>query len=209
MLTLIKREIEDNYVFFIVTLILTVIFSVLFFWMLYYCVVDDAPFIVVPFWNAILGILIFCGFGAAQMYWDRMRKISALLATLAVSRKQIFAARVITGFLLVLIGFVPLTVITIAAVFTKSMEPTSTARLLYPEISIPVFLLGFLCYCIGLQAGWTSNRLISTIGALGLSCVLTSVIMIKGFGWEIYAILLFLIAACLMRAWYKFSTAAF
>ena len=158
---------------------------------------------------SILGILIFCGFGAAQMYWDRMRKISALLATLAVSRKQIFAARVITGFLLVLIGFVPLTVITIAAVFTKSMEPTSTARLLYPEISIPVFLLGFLCYCIGLQAGWTSNRLISTIGALGLSCVLTSVIMIKGFGWEIYAILLFLIAACLIRAWYKFSTAAF
>ena len=209
MLTLIKREIEDNYVFFIVTLILTVIFSVLFFWMLYYGVRDDAPFIVVPFWNAILGILIFCGFGAAQMYWDRMRKISALLATLAVSRKQIFAARVITGFLLVLIGFVPLTVITIAAVFTKSMEPTSTARLLYPEISIPVFLLGFLCYCIGLQAGWTSNRLISTIGALGLSCVLTSVIMIKGFGWEIYAILLFLIAACLIRAWYKFSTAAF
>jgi hypothetical protein len=202
------REIEDNRVFFIGTLILAVIFSGLFFWLLYYGEMDDGPFIIVPIWNAFLGMLIFCGLGAAQMYWDRTRKISALLATLAVNRKQIFAARVITGFLLVLIGLVPLAGITITAVLTKSIEVSHSVRLLYPEISIPAFLLGFACYCIGLQAGWTSNRLIASLGAMGLSLILIPIILIKGFGWEIYAILISFIAACLIRAWFKFSRSA-
>jgi ABC-type transport system involved in multi-copper enzyme maturation permease subunit len=208
MLTLIKREIEDNRAFFIGTLNLAVIFSVLFFWLLYYGEKDDGPFIAVPIWNAILGMLIFCGMGAAQMYWDRMKKISALLATLAVSRNQIFAARIIAGFLLVIVGLIPLAEITITAAFTKSPEPSHSVRLLYPEVSIPVFLLGFACYCIGLQAGWTSNKIIPTLGALGLICILITIILIKGFGWEIYAILIVLIAACIIRAWYKFSKAA-
>jgi hypothetical protein len=209
MLTLIMREIEDNRVFFIGALILAFIFSVLFLWWIYYGVFDDVLFGGLPIWNAILGMLIFCGFGAAQMYFDKGKKISALLATLAVNRGQIFAARVITGFLLVLIGLVPLVAVTITAVLTKSIEPAHSVRLLYPEVSIPVFLLGFACYCIGLQAGWTSNRLIPTLGALGLSFVFMSVILIKGFGWEIYVILVFLITACLVRAWHRFSTAAF
>jgi hypothetical protein len=201
------REIEDNRVFFIGTLILAVIFSGLFFWLLYYGEMDDGPFIIVPIWSAFLGMLIFCGLGAAQTYWDRTKKTSALLATLAVSRGQIFVARVIAGSLLVIIGLIPLAEITITAAFTKSIEPSHSVRLL-SEISIPAFLLGFACYCIGLQAGWTSNRLIPTLGALGLSLVLMSVILIKGFGWEIYAILILFITACLIRAWHTFSAAA-
>ncbi|MFH1371826.1 MAG: hypothetical protein ABII09_11165 [Planctomycetota bacterium] len=208
MFTLIMREIEDNRVFFIGALILAVIFSMLFLWWIYYGVFDDVLFVGLPIWNAILGMMIFCGMGAAQMYFDRTRKISALLATLTVSRGQIFAARVIAGILLVFIGLVPLAGITITAVLTKTVESSHSVRLLYPEVSIPVFLLGFACYCIGLQAGWTSNRLIAALGALGLSFILVSVILIKGFGWEIYAILFLLIAACLIRSWYKFSRAA-
>jgi hypothetical protein len=203
------REIEDNRVFFIGALILAVIFSVLFLWWIYYGVFDDVLFVGLPIWNAILGMLIFCGMGAAQMYLDRTRKISALLATLAVSRGQIFTARIIAGILLIFIGLIPLAGITITAVLTKSIEPSHSVRVIYPEVSIPVFLLGFACYCIGLQAGWTSNRLIPTLVAIGLSFILVSVIFVKGFGWEIYAILIVFIAACLIRAWYKFSTAAF
>ena len=208
MLTLIMREIEDNRVFFIAAVILAVIFSTVFVWQLYYGKVDDGSFIVIPMLNAVFGMVIFCAMGAAQMYWDKTRKISALLATLAVNRNQIFAARVITGFLLVLILFVPIAGTTITAAFTRSIDPSHSIRLLYPEISIPVFLLGFACYCIGLQAGWTPNRVMPTLGPLVLGLILIPVVLIKGFGWEIYAILILFITSCLIRAWRTFSSAA-
>jgi ABC-type transport system involved in multi-copper enzyme maturation permease subunit len=207
MLTLIMREIEDNRVFFFGVLLLAVIISVLFAWQLYYETMDDGPFILIPVLNTILGALIFCAMGAGQMYWDRTKKISALLATLAVSRGQIFAARIIAGFLLVLIGLAPLVGITITAVLTRSIEPAHDVRLLYPEVAIPVFLLGFACYCIGLQAGWTSNKVMPTLGSLMMSIILITAVLIKGFGWEIYVILVLLIEVCLIRSWRTFSRA--
>jgi len=208
MLTLIMREIEDNRVFFFGVLLLAVIFSVLFVWLLYYGTSDDGPFIGVPVWNSILGMFIFCGMGAGQMYWDRTKKISALLATLAVTRNQIFTARVIAGFLLVIIGLAPLAGVTLTAALTRTADVSHSVRLLYPAVAIPVFLLGFACYCIGLQAGWTSNRITPTLGSLVMSIILITVVFIKGFGWEIYAILVLLIAACLIRAWRTFLSAA-
>jgi ABC-type transport system involved in multi-copper enzyme maturation permease subunit len=208
MFTLIIREIEDNRVSFVAAAILAAIFGVLFGWQLYYEKVDDGTFIVIPGLNAMFGMLIFCAMGATQMYRDKTKRVSALLATLAVTRRHIFIARVIAGFLLVFIVFIPIAGASIAAVLTRSIEPTHFVRSLYPEISIPVFLLGFACYCIGLQAGWTSSRVIPTLGPIVLGLILIPVILIKGFGWEIYAILVLLIAACLIRAWYKFSTAA-
>ena len=208
MLTLIIREIEDNRVFFIAAVILAVIFSVLFVYQQFYD--DKYEDLVIGFGSmiSIPMILGFCAMGAAQMYWDRTKKISALLATLTVNRNQIFAARVIAGILLVIIGFVPIAGAIITAVSNELGAKMPIHSGLYPEILIPVLLLGFACYCVGLQAGWTSNRIIPTLGALGLSFFSISVILIKGFGWEIYAILISFIAACLIRAWYKFSTAA-
>jgi hypothetical protein len=205
------REIEDNRVFFIAAIILALIFSVL----VVYQQFDDGKYesvesVIVNFGTmiSVLLVMAFCAMGAAQMYWDKTKKVSALLATLAVTRNQIFIARVIAGFLLVLIGFVPIaeTIITAASRLGVSFLPIH--RGVYFAILVPAFVLGFASYCIGLQAGWTSNKVRPTLGSLGLSFILIPIILIKGFGWEIYAILFFLIAACLIRAWYKFSTAA-
>ena len=213
MLALIKREIEDNRVFFIAAIILAVIFSVLFVYQQYNR--ERYGDMVVSF-GIMISILMtagLCALGAAQMYSDKTKKVSALLATLAVSRNQIFTARVITGVLLLLIGLVPFAG-TIFAVIPKivvelKLEPSTPIRSgLYAEILVPVLLLGFACYCIGLQAGWTSNKIMPSLGALGLCIILISVIVIKGFDWEIYAILISLIAACLIRAWFKFSRSA-
>ena len=208
MFTLIIREIEDNRVFFIAVVILAIIFSVLFVYEQFYGEKDET--VIIPFGTMIsvpLG-MAFCAMGAAQMYWDKTKKFSALLATLAVNRGQIFAARVIAGFLLVIIGFVPIVETIIMAISKTFVKILPVHSGLYFEILIPSFLLGFACYCIGLQAGWTSNRVTAILGALGLSLILIPVILIKGFGWDIYAILVLLITACLVRAWYKFSTAA-
>jgi len=209
MFTLIIREIEDNRVFFIAAAIVAAIFSASFIYGQFYGIEKDEH-VTVPAITILSGTMIsipmaiaFCAMGVAQMYMDKTKKVSSLLATLAVTRKHIFIARVIAGFLLVLIGFVPIAETTIMAVSKSNVSSG-----LCFEIIIPAFLLGFACYCIGLQAGWTSNKVTPTLSALGLSVVLIPVVLIKGFGWEIYAILVLLIAACLIRAWLRFSTAA-
>jgi hypothetical protein len=212
MFTLIIREIRDNWIFFILAAFLAFAFSLAIGWQMYSAKVDDAAAIMVELViNAVCGIFVFCGLGAAQMYWDRMKKISALLATLAVTRNQIFASRVTAGILAVVIGFLP-AVITITVV-SNMVEPSSTAGLklagaISAGIWIPLFLFCIASYCIGLQAGWTANKIIPTLGALLMSLILVEVIWIKGFGPGAYLIIIAIIICCLYRAWQIFVTAA-
>ncbi|MGA2093746.1 MAG: hypothetical protein ABSH16_10125 [Sedimentisphaerales bacterium] len=209
MLTLIKREIEDNYVFFIGVVILATIFSMTVFWHRYYGERYDDSLIVIGFVLSIVVMLGFCSMGAAQMYLDKTKKVSALLATLAVTRNQIFTARVVAGLLLVLIGFIPIAELIIAVCSALGTSFYHIHSGFYYEVLIPVFILGFACYCVGLQAGWASGKVRPTLGVLGIGIFLIPIILIKGFGWEIYAILVLFIAACLVRAWRTFSSAAF
>jgi ABC-type transport system involved in multi-copper enzyme maturation permease subunit len=212
MLTLIMREIEDNRVFFIAAILLMVIFGILLFYQQFYDQTNEDRMIALAVGFSVLLPIAFCAMGAAQMFGDRTKKISALLATLAVNRGQIFTARIIAGTLLVLIGFATIAGAIITAIshnkWIAPFPPLKAPIGLYFEILIPALLLGFASYCIGLQVGWTQNKLMPTLGALGLSIILIPVIVIKSFGWEIYAILIVLIAACITRAWHKFSTTA-
>jgi hypothetical protein len=211
MFTLIIREIQDNWVFFIAAAILTCAFSFIIGWQMYSINgMQSMPITILLMVNAVFGMFIFCGLGASQMYWDRMKKISALLVTLPVTRNQIFTARIAAGLLAVAIGFLP-TVVTIKAV-SNLIESLSTNNLgpdgLTAGIWILIFLLCFASYCIGLQGGWTSNKIIPTLGSLLLSLILTGVIWIKVFELDVYLILVPFIACCLFRAWRTYSTAA-
>jgi hypothetical protein len=209
MFTLILREIEDNWVFLVAAAILACAFSFFVGWQMYSANIGNAEVsLLLLIANAVCGIFIFCGLGAAQMYWDRMKRISALLATLPVTRNQIFTARIAVGGLAVMMGFLP-TVGTMVVV-SGMVEPSSTDNLgpVYGGIWILIFLLCIASYCVGLQTGWTSNRIIPTLGSLLLSWILTGVIWIKGFELDAYLILIPFIACCLFRAWRTFSTAA-
>ena len=204
MFTLIMREIEDNWVFLLAAALLACAFSVL----MGYSVngSNEGSSIVVLIANAVCGIFIFCGLGAAQMYWDRIKRTSALLATLPVTRNQIFTARITAGGLAVVIGFLP-TVGTMMVV--SGMIESSSVAGVEPVIWILIFdIICLASYCVGLQTGWTSNRIIPTLGSLLLSFILTGVIWIKGFELDAYLILIPFIACCLFRAWRTFSTAA-
>jgi len=212
MFTLIIREIQDNWVFFIAAAILACAFSFLIGWQIYFINgMQSLPITILLMVNAVCGILIFCGLGAAQMYWDKMKRISALLTTLPVTRNQIFTARIAAGLLAVAIGFLP-TVVTITAVSNligpSSIPGVGLVNGPTSEVWILIFLLCFASYCVGLQTGWTSNRIIPTLGSLLLSMILTCVIWIKGFELDAYLILIPFIACCLFRAWRTFSTAA-
>jgi hypothetical protein len=209
MLTLIKREIEDNRMFFIAAAGLSVIFGVLLVCQKGY---DERYTGIILGLGAMTLIPITIGFyamGAAQMYLDRIKKISALLATLAVTRGRIFTARVIAGFLLVVIGFVPLAVTIVTWLSSYDIVKAPVRGELYFETITPVFLFEVACYCIGLQAGWTSNKVVPIVGGVGLGLLFLTAIIIKGLAWEVFAIPVLIIAACLIRAWYKFSRAAF
>ena len=212
MLTLILREIEDNWVFLLAAALVAGVFSFLIGWQMYSVNGNNTGAVIaVLAVNAVFGIFVFCGLGASQMYWDRMKKISALLATLPVTRNQIFTARIVTGIIVVVIGFIP-TVVT-SEVISNLIEQSSTNNLapvygLTVGLWMPLFLFCFASYCVGLQTGWTSNRIMPTLGSLILSIILTGVILIKGFELDAYLILIPFTACCLFRAWRTFSTAA-
>lgn len=208
MLTLIMREIEDNWVFFVIVVIFAVFISALVVWGQYYSdeynwVKDTWPVAMV----VLYGSLAFIGFGAAQMYADRTKKISSLLATLVVRRVHIYIARITAGVLLVLAGLLPIAVTRAVVLNVVAQRAPVYAG---PEFDmwIPIFLLCFACYSVGLQAGWTLNKIMPTIGAILLSCILIGLIVIKGIGLDMYIIVVVFTAGCLLRAWHIFSTAA-
>ena len=154
---------------------------------------------------AAIVIMCICGMGAAQMYLDKTRRISAYISTLPVSRNRILIARIIAGVLAILILLVPLAVA--AAILLRLLTPPIP---MYPgivlEIFTATFLLAFACYCIGLQSGWNSNAVTPSLGALGLTCIFAPLVFVKGFGLEIVVILVLFIAASLIRTWHKFTT---
>ena len=211
MITLIMREIEDSRLFFIIVIILSVAFSSMIGWKMLSIEEHQNPDIrLVVMTISILfscgGICIFSGLGAAQMYGDRTKKISALLATLAIRRFTIFTARVLTGILLILLWLLPVALIVEYA--TKSSPIANIGFLPMPQVWVVSFLICLASYCIGLQAGWTASKITPTLGALGLSFVMVWVFFIKVFSPDIYVILILLIAGSLLRAWRTFSTAA-
>ncbi len=179
MFALIKREIQDHIVYFIGAAAFSAIFILISITVIHnynplYPEAFSIGFGVPAVTLVIIGI---CAMGASQMYLDRTRKISAFLSTLAVSRSRILLARIITGILVILTLLVPLTIA--AGILMRLFSPSIP---MYPgmvfEISVVVFLMAFACYCIGLQAGWNSNPLTPSLGALCLTGIFVPLILI-------------------------------
>jgi len=214
MFTLIKREIRDHIVYFILVAVLAAVFILMSIPVVSrYAAIKGsrydrgAPGFAVGIGVPVVAIVIIgiCGLGAAQMYLDRTRKISAFLSTLAVSRSRILLAKIITGILVILTLLVPLAIT--AVILLRLYVPPV---LIYPgmvfEIFVAVFLMAFACYCIGLQTGWNSNAITPSLGALFLAGIFIPLILIKGFSLQIVVILVLFIIASLIRIWHTFMT---
>ena len=212
MFALIKREIRDHIVYLILASSLAVIFILVSFSIISkfeYITEARYDLVGIPVGVGVPAVTIviigICGLGAAQMYSDKTRKISAFLSTLAVSRGRILLARIITGILVILTLLVPLAIT--AVILLRLYVPPV---LIYPgmvfEIFVTVFLMAFACYCIGLQIGWNSNAVTPSLGALFLTGILVPLIIVKGFGLQIVVILVLFIIASLIRTWHTFMT---
>jgi len=206
MFTLIKREIEDHIAYFIGAAVLSAVLIALLISAMYHPESGDMPvFIGLSIPVIVILIIGFPAMGATQMYTDRTRKISTMLSTLPVSRRQILIARIITGILAILTLLLPLT-ITMVILFPLFMPPIPMYPGLVREIFAAAFLMAFACYCLGLLAGWNSSKIIPTLGGLVLTCILLPLILVKGFGLYIVVILLLFIIASLVRTWHTFMS---
>jgi len=209
MFILIKREIEDHLAYFVGAIFLSAMIIAILISAFYYSeAAGNEPvffFLSIP---AIVVLTIgFSSMGASQMYTDRNRKISTFLSSLPVTRCQILTARIITGVLAILVVLVPLTVAG-TILWRLFAPPIPIFPGLIFDLSVVTFLMGFACYCLGLQTGWTTSRITPSLGGIILTCVFVPLIMIKGFGPQIKIILLLFIIASLIRTWQKFKHTA-
>ena len=207
MFTLIKREIRDQMIYFIAAAIYAVIPIILMIQAVYQSeikyLIRALAVIGIP--AGIIAPLVICAMGVTQMYVDKTRKISAFLSTLSVSRNRILLARIITGTLVILIMFGPL-VIAASILMRLFPAPIPIYQGMFFDISVTTFLMAFACYCIGLQTGWTSNAIIPSLGAFGLTCIFIPLVIVKGFGMPIVVILVLFIAASMIRSWQIFKS---
>jgi hypothetical protein len=203
MFTLIKREIRDNLVYFVGAIAISGVFICISIPPLYSGgfrpLLGNLGIIAV-----IIASLAFFAMGATQMYIDKNRRISAYLATLSVSRDQILAARIVTAVLAILIFFVPLIIMAVISIRLRNRYSYPPYQTVMFEVFTAILLLVFACYCIGLLIGWTEGRIVPGLGGLVLVLVFGSLIILKGFGFEFFVILIPFIAACLFRVRQKF-----
>jgi hypothetical protein len=214
MFTLIKREIEDNLVYFLAMAGLSGVIIFILVMTAYY---REAELSLKAFYSSaafalsipviLLAIIGLCAMGSSQMYIDKHNRISSFLATLPVTRLQIFIARLLTGVLAILIFIVPVIVVAcvVAARIADPMFVPFVDHLIFVG-SICAFLLAFACYCTGLQTGWTPNRVTPTLGAMVLTLLLIPIILIKGIILHAIVILACFIIASIFRTWTKFMS---
>jgi len=212
MLTLIKREIRDHNVYFLGAIILTAILICLTVFATYKIIYQYDHEDAVAYIGLLLPIIVilmigFSGMGVSQMYTDRARKISAFLSTLPVSRNQILLARIVTGILAILVVVLPFIITSLVMTYLFTPPIPFFPGMIF-DIFAVIFLLGFACYCLGLMTGWTAGKIAPTLGCLGLTFILTTLIIVKGFGTSAKGILILIIVACLIRTWQKFTSAS-
>ncbi|MCK4913750.1 MAG: hypothetical protein KAS69_04035 [Planctomycetes bacterium] len=212
MLTLIKREIEDAAIFFLIAaismLILTgmLVYRIAIGWesnsvigvpSVMYKTLGTFPFIFLP--------LIAAALGAFQMKLDRDKKISSFLVTLATTRRQILSAKIITGILWILLTVLPIAVadVVLLKVFPLAMVPDAGFLV---RLFVTIFLCGLACYSFGLLIGWRSEKLLPALGIILATPILVSLIVIKGFGLQTIIFFVLFTSAAIIRTWQKFMS---
>lgn len=203
MLTLIGRELRDHVIYVVLAGFVSFVTVVTAILAAAWGIVAAGPKLGAGM--VVVLFLLFCVLGAAQMYTDRANRISALLATSAVTRSRILAARVLAGAAIILAALVPL-LITAVAILYFTDEPLVFYRGALAEVFTTAALASFACYCVGLLFGWTANKAIPVLGVLFGTLLLVLLVVVKGLGLAAIVVLLLFSIAALLRVWYRFTS---
>ncbi|HPS56111.1 MAG TPA: hypothetical protein PLP05_10975 [Sedimentisphaerales bacterium] len=213
MYTLIKREIEDNAIIFIIGLAMTLSLVC---WLSTEVAMNTPTKVPIGLDQGMYNIFVFLipitaflanALGAAQMYKDKNQKISAFLLTLATTRNKIISARIIAGIIWILMVIAPIAVteFILVQVFPILIPYPKT---LIIKLFVTMFVVSLCCYSVGLAVGDNKRRNLSQILCGIITIIILALIPIKGFGVDITVMLIILTAALLGKVWQKFSSAA-
>jgi ABC-type transport system involved in multi-copper enzyme maturation permease subunit len=214
MLTLIKREIADAVVFFMINAIFMSILA----GMLVYRVaigwgsnqIVGVPsvmyntFVIFPF---TFLPLIAAALGASQINSDRDKKISSFLTTLATTRQQILSAKIITGVLWILLIILPIAATDAVLLKVFPMIAVPDVGFLI-RLFVTIFLCGVACYSFGLLIGWRSGKLVPASAIILVTPFLVSLMAIKGVGLQTVIFFVLFIFAAIIRTWQKFMSSS-
>lgn len=211
MWTLIKREIKDNIIMFLLALILAgiceavIVSSFLRIENRFAPVgIPETVYMIFPFLIILLSLLA-AATGGAQMYLDKNKKICAFLSTLAVTRRQLLTAKMFVGLVWLLVALLPLIAAEILLFQVKPrLIPVDYSLLV--RMYIVTALCGLSCYLLGSNLGLGQNRIAAVLGGGFLCMVLISLIVIKGFGPETMLIFGVTSTALAVRAWNMFMS---
>ena len=207
MFTLIKREIYDNNLYFIASLVSSILLSAAAIFIVFYSVgvMGLTDLLVKIFLIPMIGAFVSgaMAMGVSQMYSDRNRKVSSFLSTLAASRDQILIARISVGILAILTFVIPV-LITSTIIFNFLIPPIPILKKIFLDIFSISILTSLACYCIGLLTGWTTVRFLPVLAGLPFFFIFVTIVIIKGFGIQTVLLLILFIAASLVQIRNKF-----
>jgi len=204
---LIRREVEDHAIHFVLAFLLGCISSVIIYVL---CsrpadsagrlILSDMTLFFIMGQLPCLMALDAMALARVQMAGDRGAKVSAFICTLTPTRGQLFIAKWISGLAWVLLAIGPIllmlgfraTQLELYAPFIKT-------------VMTGVIVMQVTAYAMGQQIGFLRDKgLILVVGALFL-CLLASLLVIKGFAMPLYAILTVLTVALSVRSWWAFQ----
>ena len=209
MLTLIKREIYDNNIYIIASLVSSILLSAAAVFIAYYSVGISGltTLLIYIFLIPMIGAFVSgaMAMGVSQMYSDRNRKVSSFLSTLAATRDQILIARISVGVLAILIFVIPI-IITATLIFHFFIPSVPIFKEIFLNIFFITILTSLACYCIGLMTGWTKVRYIPLLAGLPFLFIFVTIIIIKGFGIQSGLLLILFIAASFVQIRNRFMS---
>lgn len=205
MFTLIARELRDHSVYLGVCCVLSIFIVATLVYMIVYGITSDG--ISVAWLITAVPFLCFGVLGTAQMYGDRANRVSTLLSTQAVTRSRILVARILAGVVIILVTLIPVLVTGIILFRVKAPPLEFYSRMVW-DISAVLVLVGLLCHSVGLLIGWTSSKARLMAGFFCLMLLLLSLVVVKGFGPWVVALLALLILAVWGRIWHTFTSAS-
>jgi hypothetical protein len=134
-----------------------------------------------------------CTLGIIQTRADRVNGVSELLSILAVSRYQVFCARLAVGIAFLLIALVPLMLA--GSILWRFVGPP--AWLVHDwqaDVFLGMALLALTSYGLGLSAGTRARTSFLAFAVVPLPILLVLLIVVKGFGWPLLSVLLVILA---------------
>jgi hypothetical protein len=199
LLTLIKRQLADNAVYFLAAVIFSIVLIIA---IISITFSEDITYL--SFYTVILITIVPILFGigsyilaVSQVYFDKMSGVTPLLSVLPVTTGRIFFIRLIIGTLIILTLLSPLAII--GTILWKLLGPPDWLfHNWLGDTFIGLSLASLACYCLGLSAAQRAETFASALRALPLVPILMLLIVIKGFGWPLLVVLLPILAVLLL-----------